>query len=171
MRPPLAALLLALCGCADSTRLVAEYAPGRAFTVTESDWVPDAVLLLPAKGPDLAQLDSGSILSIVAGPHEVVRFAQKADEDDVDILAWIELDGDRLAAAAFWVRDWGGETVWYTSISAEGTVTLDRADEDWLRGTLDLRFKGVRISAREGSSGPFTFRLRGNFRAEAASVR
>ena len=85
MRPALAALLLALCGCADSTRLVAEYAPGRAFTVTESDWVPEAILLLPAKGPDLAQLDSGSILSVVAGPHEVVRYCERnAGHHEID---------------------------------------------------------------------------------------
>ncbi|MBI2923098.1 MAG: hypothetical protein HYY18_18745 [Planctomycetes bacterium] len=171
MRLAPAAVLVVLCGCADSTRMVAEYAPGRSFSVTESSWVPGAALRLPNNGPDMAQLDSGAILSVVSGEHDVVLFARKADTDDVEIAAWVELDGDHLAAAAFWVRDWGGETVWYAAISAEGMLSVDRTDEDWLRGTLDLRFKGLRMSAREGSSGPFTFRLRGNFRAESSSPR
>jgi hypothetical protein len=48
---------------------------------------------------------------------------------------------------------------------------VDDRDDDSLEGSLDLTFQGRSESPRSGISGPYVFRLKGDFTAKAPGTR
>ncbi|MEK7467778.1 MAG: hypothetical protein AAB074_10230 [Planctomycetota bacterium] len=170
---PLSLLLLtaALAGCGGSTPLVAEYSPDRRFTLSTGDWLKNGSLKpTESTAGRIDNLESGRIVDIIAGGHDILRFTRK--DDEVQLSAWVEVDADgRLVSAWMWAREWTSETKWFVGSAGTGTSRVDERDDDTLEGSVDLTFQGRGESPRSGISGPYVFRLKGDFTVKAPGAR
>lgn len=166
----LALLACALAGCSAPTPLVAEYSPERRFTLGSGDWLKNASLK-PSESATgrVSDLEEGRIVEVIPGGHDILRFERK--DEQVQLKAWVEIDGGRLVSAWMWAREWGGETKWFVGSAGTGTCRVDERDDEGLEGTLDLTFQGRGESPRAGISGPYVFRLAGDFTVKAPGVR
>jgi len=164
-------LALLLVGCSGSTPLVAEYSPERRFELSTGDWLKNGSLKPTESSTGrIDDLESGHIVDIIAGGHDILRFRRK--DEMVQLAAWVEVDADgHLISAWMWVREWGTETKWFVGSAGTGTSRVDERDDDSLEGSVDLTFQGRGESPRSGITGPFVFRLKGDFTVKAPGAR
>lgn len=163
-------LLLAVAGCAGRTPLVAEYTPERRYQLDPGVWLRNGSIK-PSEGAagHVSDLEEGRIVEIIPGGHDILRFDRK--DEAVHLRAWVEVDGGRLVSAWMWAREWGGETKWFVGSAGTGTLRVDDRGEDEIEGTMDLSFQGRAESPRGGISGPYVFRLSGDFTAKTEGAR
>ncbi|MCE9580894.1 MAG: hypothetical protein K8T20_00100 [Planctomycetes bacterium] len=171
MRPLLLALFaLAAAGCSDRAPLVAEYGPDRRFNLDSGEWLRDATLQPPGPSQShISDLEDGRLVAVVPGTHEVLHFARK--DEDAQIQAWVELDGTRVVTAWLWAREFNGETAWFVGSAGSGTCRFDGRDPGEVEGTLDVQFEGRRESPRSGIAGPYVYRLKGGFSAKTSAAK
>lgn len=163
-------LALALAGCAGHTPLVAEVTPERRYQL-ESGVLLRNGSIKPSEGAagHVSDLEEGRIVEIIPGGHDVLRFDRK--DETVHLRAWVEVDGGRLVSAWMWAREWGGETKWFVGSAGTGTLRVDGREGNEIEGTMDLTFQGRAESPRGGISGPYVFRLTGDFSAKSEGAR
>lgn len=163
-------LALALAGCAGRTPLVAEYSPERRYQLDPGTWLRNGSIR-PTEGGSghVSDLEEGRIVEVIPGGHDILRFDRR--DETVHLRAWVEVDGGRLVSAWMWAREWGGETKWFVGSAGTGTLSVEEREDDAIEGTMDLTFQGRMESPRGGISGPYVFRLTGDFTAKTEGAR
>jgi len=170
MRIVAAMLIVAVAGCAAQDPLVASYGPERQYTLKTGRWLRDAALADPPELPGkYSALEGGQLVTVVSGDQDVVVFARK--DEGTEIRVWLALRGDEIVDGVMWVREFGGETVWYVGSGPKGTVRVTRREGRDLEGDLNVTFEGRRETPRSGVTGPLVFRAKGAFEAEAPAPK